>query len=84
MAILEFHFFPHTIDATDAYLLTKCRREAKRQLIAALADTADNAITGWRWQDQRSGMTAVMDSRSDYPSLSILAREGAHSAGWSF
>jgi hypothetical protein len=48
----------------------KCsRREATRRLIAALADISDNVTTGWRWEDQRSGMFAVMDSRSDYPSL---------------
>jgi hypothetical protein len=40
------------------------RGEATRQMRLALAD---KAITGLCWEDQRSGMTAVMDSRPDYP-----------------
>jgi hypothetical protein len=48
----------------------KCnRREATRRIIPLLADMADNRIPGWRWEDQRSGMTAVLDSRPDYPDL---------------
>jgi hypothetical protein len=38
--------------------------EATRQMRTALAD---NEITGLCWEDQRSGMTAVLDSRPDYP-----------------
>lgn len=48
----------------------KCnRREATRRIIPLLADMADNGIPGWRWEDRRSGMTAVLDSRPDIPSL---------------
>jgi hypothetical protein len=45
------------------------RREATRRIIPVLADMADNSIPGWRWEDQRSGMYAVLDSRPDYPNL---------------
>jgi hypothetical protein len=43
----------------------KCNwSEAIRQIRTALAD---KEITGLCWEDQRSGMTAVLDSRPDYP-----------------
>jgi hypothetical protein len=48
----------------------KCNwREATRRITALLADMTDNSTPGWRWEDQRRGMYAVLDSRPDYPDL---------------